>query len=221
MSQAVRFVDAQPSQRAVVALKQGPVGLHCGIFFRASDEALRILHLAFHYQLAVDHSFDGWAYVAPQIDPIELGVLAGFCSLLNSVQPGIPYGFEYQASKFDDEGRFVPGPGESGLTCTTFVLAVFKWARLALLIPETWQSRTEDVEAQRRLIVFLQRAASPQHVAAVEAEVGCMRFRSEEAAAATAMTPRPVGFPEASAAGVQVRASFESCMTTRSNGATR
>ena len=196
MSETFRLADAHPVERSAVGLTRGDIGLHAGVVFRASDQTCRVLHLAWHYRLRSEVVPDGWAFVVPVVDPIDLQVLAGFCALVEAVRPAIPYGLQFTASRFDDDGRFIPGPGESGLTCTTFVLAIFEWARLPLLIRESWRVRDEDVAAQRALVDMLRRTkdASEEHIRAVEAETGCMRFRSEEAAAASldARAPRRV-----------------------------
>ena len=124
MSEVFRLLDGHPAGRSAVVLVKGNVGLHTGIFFRASDQICRVLHLAWHYQLRCDDATDGWAFVAPILDPVELQVLAGFCSLLRARRPRLPYGLRFDASQFDDDGRFVPGPGDTGLTCATFVMAI-------------------------------------------------------------------------------------------------
>jgi hypothetical protein len=211
MTETIRLVSAHPAGRGAVAITRGEIGLHVGIVFRASDQRCRILHLAWHYRLRNEEALDGWAFVAPLLDPVELQVLAGFCALLGAVRPRIPYGLQFSASRFDDDGRFIPGPGETGLTCTTFVMAIFEWAVMPLLVRESWKVRDEDIAAQRALVSMLRETkdADDGHVIAVEAEVGCMRFRSEEAAAASAMPVRPVHFDEAELAGARVRASFD------------
>lgn len=82
---------------------------------------------------------------------------------------------------------------------------------MPLLLRESWAVREDDLAAQRQLVALLRGTsdASAEHVKAVEAEVGCMRFRCEEAAAASAINPRPVGFMEAAEAGARVRLAFE------------
>jgi hypothetical protein len=204
----MRLVDAHPSIASVVLMK-GAAGLHCGIFYHSGDATCRVLHLAFHYRLRCDVELEGWGYVLPEIDDVELRVLAGHCALLAVTRPAIPYGFSFGKSRFEDDGKFVPAPGESGLTCTTFVMKVFEWARIPLLDTARWEERAEDVEAQRLLVEMLREdGASPEHVAAVEREVGLARYRSEEVAAASACRARPMGFRDAAERGAIVLADF-------------
>src|SRR5687768_16729705 len=158
-----------PTGPAAVAVATGAVGLHSGVVFRSSDHPQRLLHLAFHHRLQCDAATAAWAFVPPAIDPIDLQVLAGLCATLAAVRPRIPYGFRRGTSRFDDEGRFVPSPGDSGLTCSTFVMALFSWARIPLLDEASWQARPEDEVAQRELLEALRGRATAEHVAAVEA----------------------------------------------------
>jgi hypothetical protein len=210
-SEPRRLELASPLEHAAITLMRGAVGLHAGILFRTSDQRCRILHLAFHYRLACEAEPTRWAFVSAAIDPIDLQVLAGMCATLDAVRPEIPYGLRRGTSRFDEHGRFVPGPGDAGLTCATFIQAVFDWARIPLLDEATWEVRDEDREAQQLLLGFLRRgeAATEEHLAAVEAEVGCMRFRTEEVAASSAIANRPVPFRVASEEGVRIRSSFD------------
>ena len=179
--------------------------------FATSDQRRRILHLAFHYRLECDTEPTGWAFVPAAIAPFELQVLARMCATLDAVRPEIPYGFHRGTSRFDEHGRFVPGPGDTGLTCSTFIQAIFDWAKIPLLDEATWELRDEDRVAQQALLAFLRRNhdATNEYLATVEAEVGCMRFRAEEVAASSAMSQRPVPFQVANVEGIRVRASFE------------
>jgi hypothetical protein len=195
--------------RAAIGICAGAVGLHVGVLYRAADDRIAVIHLAWHFQLRCDRSLERWAFAPPRIDPIELEVLSGFCALVEAVRPAIPYGFLRIASSLDDEARFVPGPGEVGLTCATFVMAMFAWARIALLDEATWELRDEDVAAQQALLELLRRSATLDHALAVEREVGCMRFRSEEVAAASTLAERPVPFAIASAIGARMRIAFD------------
>lgn len=201
---------SEPTTCAAVGLIKGSVGLHSGIVFRASDGSGAVVHLAWHCQLECGET-SGWAHVVPDLDPVDLIVVAAHCVTLRDARPEIPYGLAFETSLFDEDGKFVPGPGESGLTCATFVLAVFDWAGVRLLERRSWQERPEDVTIQQRLVGYLRRTANarPEHVAAVEAEVGCVRFRSEEAAAASAMKDRPATFEQAAPAGLEVVTAFE------------
>lgn len=162
-----------------------------------------------HFRLRTD-AWEGWAYVHPAIDDIDLASLAGFCSLLNAKCPKLPYGLRFGTSSFDDSGRFVAGPNETGLTCATFVIAIFEWAGVPLIDISTWQARAEDEQAQRALVEVLRgsRDATPEHIVAVEREIGCIRVRPEEVAASSTLPERPLNFADAARIGAEVLAEF-------------
>lgn len=211
----IKVVAGAPAARAAVGMVTSPVGvIHAGILFRGSDETYRVLHLAFHCQLECESSFEGWAHVVSNLDEFEIDNIAAHCVTLQDVRPVIPYSFKFETSTFAADGRFVPGPGESGLTCSTFVLAVIEWAtKVPLVEVASWQPRPDDTVIQQKLLTHLKKVATPEHVAAVSAEVGCVRVRTEEAAAASAMDGRPIGFVSAAAEGIRVKASFEALST--------
>ncbi len=117
----------------------------------------------------------------------------------------MPYALRVEASRFEESGRLVLGAGELGLTCAAFVLLIFRNAGVELLDCATWTQRSPertaaDEEAQRRLVVMLHRENSA-HADAVAAEVGCLRFRPEEVAAASAHRPHPVDYARVEALG--------------------
>jgi hypothetical protein len=125
------------------------------------------------------------------------------CATLDAVRPRIPYGFRRGTSRFDELGRFIPGPGDTGLTCSTFIQAIFDWARIPLLDEATWEVRDADRVAQQALLEYLRRNkdATADYLVAIEREVGCMRVRAEEVAASSAISEQPVSFRVASAEG--------------------
>jgi hypothetical protein len=165
-----------------------------------------------HERLTVDDrsSHSEWAYVLPAVDPIELEVLAAFCSVRAALAPNVTYGFRFDESKFEQEGNLLLGPGEVGLTCATFIVAMFEHAQIPLLVRDSWRTRQADLEAQAELVRLMRehRLAPAQHLEALEREVGCMRFRAEEVAAASATSARPVRFARAEASGAQVLRDF-------------
>lgn len=201
------------SPRSAVAVTQGTVGLHAGISYKPADETCSVLHLAWHSILTATQKIDAWAYVVPSLDAMEQQILAGMCHLVATTRPRVPYGFQYAGSRFDEDGRFIPGPNERGLTCATFVMAIFELARIPLIAVNTWRLDSmnaarleEDRRTQEQLVELLRqtRNATQEHADAVEKEVGCMRFRSEEVAAASGLANRPVTFDIAEREGKNV-----------------
>lgn len=202
--------EIERAPASAVALIAGAVRLHTGILYRTSGGSLQVLHLAMHYKLRTSKP-NGWSYAVPNLDEVDLITLAGFCTILDSTRPRLPYGLRFASSRFDDEGRFIAGQGESGLMCSTLVVALFEWAGIPLLVASSWEARPDDLDAQRQLLEVLRACgdAAPDHIIAIEGELGCVRIRPEEVAAATTTDPRPMSFPDAARIGAEVLAEFD------------
>ena len=205
---ALSAVESHPVARAAVVVARGLVGLHAGLMFRSGRESVTLLHLASHYKLRAEPIGPAWWYAQPAIDALDLDVLAGFCAVRAKVGRRVPYGLRYEESTFDRDGSFLAGPGETGLTCATFVLAMFNWAKIPLIDSNSWPYRPEDVEAQKVLVVWLRNNPEVEraHVERVEKETGCLRFRAEEVAAATTFSERPAAFAAIAPASLSIRA---------------
>jgi len=201
-------------------IADGTLGLHIGLLYRsAKKKAHRALHLAWHRRLT-DQSISetvndknlrlcSFIEMAENFDPIELTLLAAHCSTLaRRGREDLAYGFRY-AGAFDQTGKFTPAPRASGLTCSTFVVAIFDWAAVALIDHQTWLRRDNDEVYWRQLVGLLKESgAEPAHIRAVHQEINSVRFRPEEVAASCACQDRPVKFNVAEAAGDALMSAF-------------
>lgn len=117
---------------------------------------------------------------------------------------GLPYGFRYACAQFDFNGEYIPN-GDKGLTCATFVLAVFKSAGLELLRRDDWFLRIDDRPARERFICHLREDGEEQRAAMLEiaAEMEAPRIRPQEVAAAGTVdaSELPLGFQKAESRG--------------------
>jgi len=198
---------------------------HISILYRTrSGGQLRKLHLAWHKILI--HEFQ-----STHSDVISLpsGLatklkrqLAAHCQSvaeLNS-EGGIPYRLDYDENEvlFRD-GKWLPDRVGAGLTCATFVLAVFNAQRLPLLTVSEWPRRTydvptkgqsgrlvEDEHRQRKLLEKLRtyyerEQLNVKDLDSQERAIGGPRFRPEEVAVGVASSAPPIGFLEAASAG--------------------
>lgn len=128
---------------------------------------------------------------------------------------GLPYGVRYEGANFErttGELRLLSPTGH-GLTCATFVLALFETIDLELLQLDTWQEREDDsrwhgviVDAIRQCV---QRSNSTTedraHPGLVADEAPCARFRPEEVVAGILrIESLPVSFDVAEPLGVAI-----------------
>src|SRR5207244_3387276 len=122
----------------------------------------------------------------------------------------IPYAFRHcNNDRFNSQtGELMLGDG-LGLTCSTFVLTVFESVYLPLIDFNGWEIRAEVNARHHQLLQDMRTGfpqygiptAEPEHVAAVTAELSCIRVRPEESAAAAMFSYRSVGFREAACGG--------------------
>lgn len=182
--------------------------LHVGLLHRGDNQQEpRLLHLAWHLDLRNEAVRGKYVWVDPAVHERRAKQVAAFCRLVwRQNGRSIPYGFSPPSDCFDPgTARFLFGNTTLGLTCATFVIAVFHAVGLRLLDLDSWPQRADDESWQRRILdVLRQHGASPDHVRSVEAELGAERFRPEEVGGASAHRPWPVEFPIALELGKRI-----------------
>lgn len=197
---------------AVIATSESQ--LHAGVLHRdrASGSVL-MLDLAWHHRLRNESLSVECVWVNPAVPTRRLRHVAALCRRIwkANQSDGIPYAFSYPNDCIDaDSGRFLIGPTQLGLTCATFVIAVFQASGLQLLRCETWPTnRPGDREWQEFIVSMLERHGAPaEHVSAVREQVGAARFRPDEVAGGATCTPLPADFATAMAKARSVRESL-------------
>ena len=189
---------------STVAIAVGETRLnqrHTGILYR-DDDTVTILELCWNHDLQRNSPDPSFLWADPTAHPRRLAHAADMCRLVWKANQtfGIPYGFSPPTECFDPvTGQFLLGPDGYGLTCATFVLAVFHRVGLPLVVYDTWPiDRPGDREWQQQMVSLLKKThATPEHVAGVERDVGVVRFRPEEVAGASTIRPTPVAFTNA------------------------
>lgn len=156
---------------AAVALSVGAVDGHTGILFVRKDGTEALLHLATHLRLKLENvsseNFKPTSWIVPTVPAERLQILAKLCEDIVA-QPRyylIPYGFDFKKSTFFLTGEFSLGDGEAGLTCSTFMLAIYQRAGVKLLDMASWSQASEgrqqeDNAAQQKLIALFREQAN-------------------------------------------------------------
>jgi len=183
---------------------------HVGVAhqFAEEDPGLHLLHLAFHHDLRHerlgDAQFAQYLLLVPHVHQTRLEFLATRCRQVARRLPRIPYGFRMQLdATFDRAGEYRVAD-DRGLTCSTFVIALFRAAEIKLIDEQTWRQREQDIKRHKELLNFLRRRADPDWIHRVEADVETMRVRPEETAGCCLATQLPVSFLEAMQLGQRV-----------------
>jgi hypothetical protein len=149
-----------------------------------------------------------WINPEPAIDEVRLESVGAFCRLIaeRNVEKGLPYAFSEPRDWFDlrtGEARLTKT--NIGLTCASFVLAVFEAARVPLINEATWILRADDEAFQSWVINSLEENnATAEHVALVRHSLPAVRYRPEEVAGAAACDAIPADFNSSVAMGKKI-----------------
>lgn len=186
---------------------------HVGILYKDPDDAsagARLLDLQGHRILgARPPRFPSrYFWVAPDVEPEVAYVLSALCSRIAEryahPQRGIAYALRYAGETFETRAGIFMTESGRGLTCATFVMAVFASHGVPLLQWAEWPEREEDRLWQEYIVQELHaRGVEKEHIDAVKEQAtrGCARYRPEEVAAAGLSDDLPVGFAEAERVG--------------------
>ncbi|WP_283966822.1 hypothetical protein [Tritonibacter sp. AK171] len=155
---------------------------HCGVLYRLDSGEIRMLHLAFHYDLRDEKLKPDYLCAPAGLEFENQLVVAAYASAIANSKPSIPYGFDANGMIFDDEsGELLEAPAGKGLTCATFVLALFRTLGFEPLDEETWPTRDEDKQWQDQIMqAMMDAGASQNHIDAVINNGQSRRFRPEE-----------------------------------------
>lgn len=192
-------------------------GTHTGILHRIGGN-LFIQDMMWHEMFRSAPCRDTYHFVEPSLEDEEVNDVTAMCRLIhyrhNSGDPSdryrIPYAFRLgNTTRINNQnGEMMLGDG-LGLTCSTFVLAVFESVRVPLVDFNGWQRRDDDDRRHAKLLDDMRNGvlkhnippAPPEHVAAVEAQLPCIRVRPEEVAGAGMIEELPGAFEETAQAG--------------------
>lgn len=203
MDRVFRFADRPIDATQFLAVAIGETDVdqrHIGILHRTKDKPPKLLHLEWHCRLKNDSAIPEklTIWVAAAVPSRRQRQVATYCRRIwqMNAKGGVPYGFSPPNESFDPEtATFLKGPTQFGLTCASFVLAVFHAAGVPLIEYTTWPAdRPGDREWQEKILTYLEHRAEPEHINHVRSEIGAVRFRPEEVAASVALAPPLVSF---------------------------
>lgn len=193
-------IELPLSRMGFVALAIKPVTdtqLHIGVLHRRDSGNPRLLHLAWHHDLRNDLPPDDYFWIEVNIHAKRLRQVAALCRKVWRANPyGVPYAFSLPVKFIDTKsGQVLLGGTRLGLTCASFVLAVFEAAGIKLIEYATWPTKA-DIDWQEHVIQQLARRVTSDYLTLLKAEIGNARFRPDEVAAAAASNSIPATFEE-------------------------
>lgn len=173
--------------------------LHVGIGYRIESD-LRLLHLAWHLKLTDAPLCDDPNYlgIRPNIPVMRQEEVALACERIYATNGrSVPYSFSAPNGCFDaTTGDALFGPTKTGLTCATFVLAVFDSVGISLLKYDSWPAKREGDDEWRAFVIeeLGKAKANAAHLDAVLRESPGTRYRPDDVAAAAAAYPPSATF---------------------------
>jgi hypothetical protein len=138
-----------------------------------------------------DHPADDDRYLWADtgLDEGNSHVIAAWLASRRAHPKDIPYGFDAHGSCFDTVTLdFVPPSLGKGLTCATYIKAVFLHFGFELLDESTWPlNRPSDRSWQVAVLEELRKRASEDHIVALTNDVGARQFRPAEVVGAATL----------------------------------
>lgn len=192
---------------------------HAGIAHRSGGN-LRVVHLGSHEWLLDDAANDAkWLYAVPNVADEDGEYLAGFCRRIVKANAShkIPYAFEFEAdTRFDPgTGKYIGPPGVGGLTCSTFVAAVFRSAGVPLVLLDTWPvvASAEDIAVRAWVLDMWAASGRPNLVkraAEIRPSIRARRISPQDVAGACLRRRFPANYKRCRVDGGLVLADFDS-----------
>jgi hypothetical protein len=190
--------------RVGVAATRNPIGgVHVGLLYRSGAEIL-LCHFPYEAHLRNEHPSDKYLWQTSNLPSLDQQSVADYIRLV-SQNKDLPYGFDYQGIYFDSAGHYVRRVRGAGLTCATFIMAVFQSLGFTLLDETTWESRPDDVTEKQAIMNMLAECDPPPDPAATEPFLEDVRYRPEEVAFGVIHYPPTIDFATASGGGALLR----------------
>ena len=187
-------------------------GEHIGLLYRITvNTPALLLHMPGHRKLCSEPPAAHYVlWVDPSIPKARAKAVAAFCRRIwkRNEANGLPYGLSQPNRFFDHTGGVLKGPAKVGLTCATFVLAVFDATGLPLVRYETWPKPTRnDIKWQEEVARRLEenKQVPREHSRAFRDEVGNIRYRPLEVAGAATNDSWPCDHEYASRVAIRIR----------------
>lgn len=123
------------------------------------------------------------------------------CELIKENNNSISFGINFIETKFDASGNLIFAKGEFGLTCATFILAIFQRAGIKLIDLNDWQYRNSDKEWQEKVLNYFKEKHKndpnsylQELLDLFQKNIGCFRYKPEEVAVASGANKLPSNF---------------------------
>jgi hypothetical protein len=180
---------------------------HIGLIYRSATGEPYLAHLAWHLDFRNEPYPGGYFCGSSCLDEVSQQVFSAWLETFCARVQKISYGINSAGVILDSELlTFDPVPFGKGLTCATFVLALFERMGYQLLDAGEWATQPEDQAWQLSIIEALGRNPdeSKERLEAMATDVGCFRFRPEQVAAGVLRAPPSLGYKSANELAAEI-----------------
>ncbi len=179
--------------------------IHAGIIFKDNSKT-KFLHLAWDLDLRLEEDMDNYSkfkwvqfkyFFKGDIEDVrKRSAIRFFEMVFRKNGKKIPYGTFYKYSKISRDGEFILGKGEFGLTCATFIIAIFEAIGIFLVDKSTWKYSSEDDVWRENLIKLIEEKLHQyKHMLRIfELEKGRPRFKPEQIVGASMSKKIPTNY---------------------------
>jgi hypothetical protein len=197
----------------IVIRTLGPVRqVHIGMLYKiGAGEALN-LNLREHLELKNEKPTDSYCWMQIQLDEINRRLLASLCALIGRKSQPIPYGFTYNGLYLTQAGDYLPRDMGHGLTCATFVMALFETYSIPVLVTNEWgPADLQDQGWQTGMVQQISMRRGEFIAGAIRQFVGHPRYKPEHVAAGAVDQGRPLGLSDATKMGNRILRDLAKC----------
>jgi hypothetical protein len=179
--------------------------VHVGVLYKIGSASAVNLNLRDHLDLRDEAPTDAYCWMQIRLDEINRRLLASLCKLIASKSKTVPYGFTYNGQYFTKAGEYVHHDAGHGLTCATFVMALFATYSIPVLQTSQWPaSDFQDQTWQARRVAEIERGRGGFLASAIGRFVGHPRYAPEQVAAGAVDSGRPRAFDHAQKLGSRI-----------------
>ena len=183
-------------------------GVHTG-FLYYRQEIPFFCHLAWELDLRNEQTaLDSCCWINVNLEPQILEFISAHLQEnMDQNKASVAYDVRYSSSgEYFDRQTWTYTAVEPGLTCATFVMAIFRGFAIEVLSLDRWPTREEDIEQLEKLIRWLEKSGvSAERIHAQRMSNVGLRYRPEEVAGAVSEAVWPVPFKVAEPLGRGVR----------------
>lgn len=179
---------------------------HTGFLYIKPDEINKVkhLHLSDHHKILNEdftfHDRKNQVIDIP-LHPVVQNNLRAMCiRVAQKIEKNeVPYTFTTGNGYFNKNGIWVSNKPEEGLTCATFIMAIYKSIKIPLVDINTWKKRKSDIKWQKEIIEYFKKENNKHKelIVHLERSIGAYRYRPEEVAAAANLKNPPIKFEKA------------------------